>query len=418
VKVAIDVRVRPGLAGGVAPAVRSLVWALGKLPDGPEEYTIIVGSDEQVAWLSPLGDRQRFVQRPQSSRHPLVRPFWPAVRQLQQWLALPRYWPEPPISDGFYESLGCDLIHFPTQSFTVCALRTVYNPIDLQHLHYPEFFDASLIAWREVVYRAGCSLAHALIVNSVWIKEDLLRHYQVDPAKIHVVAEASPTDLAPEPSEAALSGVKAKYQLDTPFVLYPAVTWPHKNHSRLFKALAHLRDTRGLRPQLVCTGARYDPFWPNIESDLQQFTLTSQVRFLGHIPGDDLRGLYRLAACVTLPSLFEANSLPVFEAWREGAPVACSNATGLPEQVGDAALLFNPDDPVAIADALAALITDADLRATLRDRGRRRSQEFTWEKTARAYRAIYRRVAGRDLTIEDKRLIGEAERRRETIVAS
>jgi glycosyltransferase involved in cell wall biosynthesis len=201
----------------------------------------------------------------------------------------------------------------------------------------------------------------------------------------------------------------------SPPTLYPAVTWPHKNHLRLFEALAYLRDTRGLHLQLVCTGSRFESFWPSIESGRRRFALSSQVKFLGHIPQDDLRGLFRLATCVTLPSLFEANSLPVFEAWREGAPIACSNATGLPEQVGDAGLLFNPEDHVAMAGALGALMTDSTLRTTLRNRGLRRSQQFTWEKTARAYRAIYRRVAGRELTDEDKRLLMQADRVTERI---
>jgi glycosyltransferase involved in cell wall biosynthesis len=160
--------------------------------------------------------------------------------------------------------------------------------------------------------------------------------------------------------------------------------------------------------QLVCTGSRYDPFWPSIERGLQQHGVASQVRFLGHIPDADLRGLFRLATCVTVPSLFEANSLPVFEAWREGAPVACSNFTALPEQVGDAALLFNAEDHVSIGDAIATLMSDASLRGTLRERGRRRSQLFTWERSARAYRAVYRRAANQPLTDEDRRLLARA----------
>jgi glycosyltransferase involved in cell wall biosynthesis len=150
----------------------------------------------------------------------------------------------------------------------------------------------------------------------------------------------------------------------------------------------------------------FQPFWPELESALARLQLASQVRFLGHVPEADLRALYQLATMVALPSLFEANSLPVFEAWLAGTPVTCSNTTGLPEQVGDAALLFEPHDPAAIADALAAIVTDSELRRTLRDRGRGRSQKFSWEKTARAYRALYRKVAGRNSTEEDRTLLG------------
>ena len=231
-KVALDVRVRPGEAGGVAPAVRSLVSALGRLEDGPETYTIVVGSPEQADWPAPLSNRQRVVLRPQEARHPWLRPLWPLVRRVQHTLTLPRHWPEVPLSDGFYESLGCDLIHFPTQSFTVCALPAIYNPIDLQHLHYPQFFDARVIAWRETVYRAGSNLAQALIVNSEWIKQDVVRNYRVDPEKIHVNAEASPTTVPAGLDPAGLDEVRLKYSLDATFILYPAVTWPHRSAMR------------------------------------------------------------------------------------------------------------------------------------------------------------------------------------------
>jgi glycosyltransferase involved in cell wall biosynthesis len=406
VRVAVDVRVRPGEAGGVAPAVRSLISALGSLEDGPETYTIIVGSEEQARWLSPSGGRHRFVLRPQRSRHRLLRPVWPLVRRVQEYLTVPRYWPEVPLSDGFFESLGCDLIHFPTQSFTVCALPAIYNPIDLQHLHYPQFFDAWVIAWRETVYRAGCNLAQALIVNSEWIKQDVVRNYRVDPEKIHVIAEASPTTVLAALDPARLDEVRSKYSLDATFILYPAVTWPHKNHVRLFEALAYLRDQCGLRLPLVCTGSRFQPFWPEVEGAVARLQLASQVRFLGHVPEADLRALYQLATAVALPSLFEANSLPVFEAWLAGTPVACSNATGLPEQVGDAALLFSPFDHVQIAEALATLVSDQGVRTAIRQRGFLRSSEYTWERTARAYRALYRKVGGRPLTDEDKVFLG------------
>jgi glycosyltransferase involved in cell wall biosynthesis len=404
VNVALDVRVRPGLAGGVAPAVRSLVRALASLDDGPETYTIVVGSREQADWLAPLAGRARLVLRPQDSRHPLLRPFWPAVRRIQHLLTVSRQWPEVPLSDGFYERLGCHLVHFPTQSYTVCALPTIYNPIDLQHLHYPQFFDAWTIAWRETVYRAGCNLAQALIVNSQWIREDVVRQYHVDAAKIYVVPEASPAVLHEPLSEESLDEVRARYGLREPFLLYPAVTWPHKNHVRLFESLATLR-TRGLRVPLICTGSRYEPFWPEIQAALDRYNLASQVMFLGHVADEDLRGLYQMATALVMPSLFEANSLPVFEAWHAGTPVACSNVTGLPEQVGDAGILFNPSDHTAIADALQSLLTDSELRASLRQRGSSRSRQFSWERTARAYRALHRKVAGQVLTDEDRGLL-------------
>jgi glycosyltransferase involved in cell wall biosynthesis len=408
-RVAIDVRVSPGRSGGIATAVGRLVHALGELSDGPEQYTIVVGSEEQLTWLRPsVGPNQQLVMRPRPRKERLLRPVRPAIRFVQELLTPPRYWPEVPLSDGFYESLGCDVIHFPTQSFTLCGLRSVYNPIDLQHLHHPEFFDSRSLAWRETQARTACQFAQALIVNSNWIRDDVVRQYRIDSGKIHVVPEAPPTSSSIEPSDAALEDVRARYQLSERFLLYPSVTWPHKNHLRLFQALAHLRDQYGLRVPLLCTGSRDDAFWPHVLEGMRELSLDSQVRFLGHVPQDDLRALYRLATALVLPSLFEANSLPIFEAWLEGTPVACSNATALPEQVGDAALLFDPYDPVSMADRIASIVTDPSLGATLRVRGHRRLTEFSWARTAHAYRSIYRHVTGRSLTPEDRRALQEA----------
>jgi len=316
-----------------------------------------------------------------------------------------RTWPEVPLSDGFYESLGCDVIHFPTQSFTVCGIPSVYNPHDLQHLHYPQFFSASEIAWRETVYPAGCHFAKTVIVNSQWIKDDVTAQYGVAPAKVQVVPEAPPTQFAAEISDKDLQSTRARYALPDAFVLYPGVTWPHKNHARLFDALAHLRDTKGLIVPLVCTGARHDASWPQLQAQLSALRLGEQVRFLGFVPTLDLRCLYRLAHCLVMPTLFEANSLPVFEAWLEGTPVACSNVTALPEQIMAAGLLFDPHDSIAMADCIARLFQDDVLRADLRVKGHQRLHDFSWERTAKAYRAIYRRAAGQRLTAEDKGLL-------------
>jgi glycosyltransferase involved in cell wall biosynthesis len=102
--------------------------------------------------------------------------------------------------------------------------------------------------------------------------------------------------------------------------------------------MAYLRDCCGLTVSLVCTGSRYNSFWPQIERCIADLKLGAQVKFLGFVPDEHLRAIYRLSEFLIEPSLFEASSLPIFEAWSEGVPVACSNVSALPEQVLDAAL--------------------------------------------------------------------------------
>jgi glycosyltransferase involved in cell wall biosynthesis len=422
-KIAIYSPVMPGTAGGIAQFIAGLVHALGQLSDGSETYSIIVSSQQQLDWLEPFaGANQGFVLKTSDRENTYVKvangrvtfpylvkrvlgPLVPAARSLQKLISPARYWPEVPLSDGFYESLGCDVIHFPMQGFVLCAMPSVYNPHDLQHLHFPQFFRPGEIAERETIYSAGCRFAHTVAVGSHWAKQDVVRQYRISPEKIQVIPEGAPTQFCADPSQDFLSEVKSKYQVKQPFALYPAVTWPHKNHIRLMEALAYLRDIRGLKIRLVCTGSRHDEFWPYLERRINDLTLQSQVQFLGFVPEEDLRALYRLSQFLVEPSLFEASSLPIFEAWFEGVPVVCSDRTALPEQVLDAALLFNPESKENIAAALEKMVTNSDLRRELRQSGFRRLKDFDWTRTAKAYRAIYRRAAGRTLTEEDRWLL-------------
>lgn len=419
-KIGIDLHIEPGFCGGVAPALRSLITTLGSLTDGPEEYAIIVGSDRQREWLHPLGANQTFVARTQLHEPGIMRR---SLRRLQDLLSTPGTRPSLPISDGFYESLGCDVMHFPTQEYTVCAVPSVYNPHDLQHLHYPQFFSPSHVAWREMVCPTACHIAQTIIVNSQWIKEDIIQQYGIaPPSKVQVIPEAAPTVLTPKPSIDDLKRISKRYGLPERFALYPAVAWPHKNHLRLLEALAYLRDRRGLIVPLICTGAFREgspastrisspaeghaaSHWPKITAQISRLRLVDQVHFLGFVPEEDLRGLYRLARCLVLPTLFEANSLPIFEAWVDGAPVACSNVTSLPEQVMDAGLIFNPFDPIAIGETIARLFTDDDLCEELRAKAQRRLDGFDWVRTAKAYRAVYRRTGGQQLSQDDRMLL-------------
>jgi glycosyltransferase involved in cell wall biosynthesis len=129
------------------------------------------------------------------------------------------------------------------------------------------------------------------------------------------------------------------------------------------------------------------------------------VKFLGFVPESDLRALYRLSQFLVLPTLFEADSCPVHEAWVEGVAVASSDATAMPDQINDAGLLFDPYDVSSIADALEQMSTNASLRDELCRRGSLRVMDFDWARTAEAYRAVYRRAAKRTLSDDDRSLL-------------
>lgn len=410
-KIAIDAHVRPGRGGGVSQAVAGIIRTLGML-EGEETYVIVVESQDQRDWLQPIsGPNQRFainVRQQSGSNRGLFRAIRRPIakaRRLMIGTTPSRNWPEVPISDGSYERLECDLIHFPTQRFVVCALPSIYNPHDLQHLHWPQFFTPKAIAERETVYRTACDFARTVVVGSQWVKDDVVNQYRIDPVKVQVVPEHPATEFASQISPEYISEIREKYALRQPFAVYPAVTWPHKNHIRLLEALAYLRDERGRTINLICTGGRCEPHWPAIEECLDRLKLRDQVRFLGFVSEHELKAIYRLSQFLVMPSLFEASSLPIFEAWLEGTPVASSDVTALPDQVMDAGLLFDATDTKSIADAILRMASDEALREQLRSRAYRRLRDFNSERTAKAYRAIYRRTAGSHLTDEDRWLL-------------
>lgn len=408
IRVAIHIDVAPGIAGGTAQSTQGLIHSLGQL-DGPDEYVLCVQTEEQADWIRrfsgsnqtiAIARQRRFSAGPRKS---VLRRTVAAVRRVMGRLT--PQWPHVELSDGFYESLDCDVLHFPTQPFILCSLPTIYNPHDLAHLHYPQFFPVDEIIRRETVYRAACQFAQTVVVGSQWIKDDVVRQYGLDPRKVQVIPWASPTAQYEPIAEGQLTLTRSSLGLPERFAFYPAVTWPHKNHLRLLEALAVLRDQHGLVINLVCTGARWERHWPKIEERLESLQLGSQVRFLDFVPEADLRALYRLAQFLILPTLFEADSCPVHEAWSEGLPVASSNRAAMPDQVGDAGLLFDAASVSAIADAIRHLALDSRLRDDLRDRGFRRVKDFDWSRTARAYRAVYRRAAGFELDDEERWLL-------------
>jgi len=410
-KVIINAQLVSGYYGGIEQFLIGLVSSLGKLTDGPEEYLIIT-SWEDPHWLSPyLGPNQRIISAPKPGltgrMRGYLRPFRTPLlrlrRQLQRFIPYNAQ-PKIPISDGFLESFGAALVHFPYQQYIRCQLPSIYTPHDLQHRHYPEFYTPDELAMRESIYTAGCHESDAIIVESHSAKEDIIEQYEVEAGKIQEIRCGAPTELYSPVSADIKAQVSAKYHLPEQFAFYPAQTWRHKNHLGLLEAIARLRDTRQYRLSLVCAGRQND-FFPVIQQHIDDLHLRDQVQFLGFVSETELRTLYQLSTFIVFPSLFEGAGLPVLEAFREGKAIACSNVTSLPEYGGEAVLTFEPGSVEAITEALRRMATDEALRETLQARGTERIQLFTWERMGRTVRALYRKVAGRQLTAEDCQLL-------------
>lgn len=407
-RVCVDARLEDGVAGGMQQAILGLAAGLSTLDDGDETYLFLV-RDGTDGWLRPwLRGPCRALSAPGPTaaapgvRARVRRVLGPAV---STWVArgpLGRFLPVAvPRSDGTIERAGVDVMHFTLHAGFLTDVPSLFVPHDLQHLHHPEHFTPLDRRWRACFYPALARQARLVVALSRHGQRDVVERLGTAPTRVRVVGWAPPIDAYAEPSPADLLAVRSRHALPEAFALYPAQTWPHKNHLRLLEALAILRDRHGLRVHAVFTG-RQNEFFPVIERRVRRLGLRDQVRFTGYVPPLELAALYRLARLLAFPSTFEGFGLPIVEAFRAGLPVACARTTSIPELAGDAALLFDPERPDDVAAALARLWSDGRLRAELADRGRRRVAAMSWRDVALRYRALYRLVAGRGLDDADR----------------
>jgi len=408
-RICLDARLISG-KGGVEQVIIGLASGLSKLTDGDEEY-LFWTYENNDEWLRPYvhgpcrilagppdGHRARAMiwlsehaPRLRSCYHKLKYSYGPRPVQLEK-------------SDGTIERAKVDVMHFTKPGAFLTDIPSIYQPHDLQHLHLPQFFTPWHRIERELKYRAFCHQARMVVAMSAWGKCDLVQHYGLVPEKVVVIPWAPVTTAYPSPTGSDLESTREKFSLPGEFIFYPAVTWQHKNHLTLLSALAILRDRYYLRVQLICSSQK-GGFFPTINKHIRELGLNDQVRFLGFVSPLELQCLYQLCRSLIFPTKFEGFGMPLLEAFLAGAPAACSNVTCLPELAGDAALLFDPGSPSEIAEAIRRLWTDGVLRATLADRGRRNVSHFTWEHTARIFRAHYRRLANRQLSEQDHALL-------------
>jgi glycosyltransferase involved in cell wall biosynthesis len=400
-RVCIDARLGEGRFGGVEQVVIGLAAGLSRLDDGNEEYLFLVHR-EKGAWLKPYVDGPcRLLP---ARRSYLNRRSRAIARGLIE--RLPRiglgYAVRP--SDGTIEAAGADVVHFPFQDAFTTEVPSLYQPHDLQHLHLPEHFSRWEWARRERVYRTHCEKARLVVAMTSWGRRDFLERYGLPEQRVAVVPGGSVLREYPAPSPENLKEVHARLALGRDFVLYPAQTWPHKNHARLLEALALIRERDGIEVPLICPG-RQTADYPGTRELVGRLGLERTVAFPGYVSPLELRSLYELATALVFPSLFEGWGLPICEAFDAGLPVTCSTATGLPDVVGDAGLMFDPEDVEQIAGDIVRLWRDPELRSRLRERGSQRAAELNFDRTARLFRAHYRRIAQVPLSAEDRILL-------------
>jgi glycosyltransferase involved in cell wall biosynthesis len=368
VRIAIDARKLHDF--GIGTYIRNLLKHLAIL-DQETEYVLLC-KPQDVKAVERLGRNFRAVAEP-SRPYSLAEQVMLPARLLTQNISLLH---EP---------------HYVLPPLVPC--RAVVTIHDCIHLMFPQYLPNRLAyGYARANLWAATKRAERILTVSETSKADILRYCDVPAERIIVVYNAIDDRFATPPEPEAVERVRERYQLDGPFALYVGNIKPHKNLERLIDAFDLVRRGGFERLELLIIGDQISKY-PRLRRAVDKHKLHKHVRFLGFVADDTLAALYRLATVFVFPSLYEGFGLPPLEAMASGTPVVTSNRSSLPEVVGDAAVLVDPYSAASIAEGIQKVLSDAELRRTLTQRGLARAMQFSWESSVRRIHEVYMDVA-------------------------
>ena len=293
--------------------------------------------------------------------------------------------------DPFFDGLG-DVVHFPAHRFARTTKPSLYCVHDLLHRHWPQFLPPREVERREANLSFAIEEATIITTHSKWAASDVVANYEVAAQEVRPIPIGASTDNYPRVEPGRADAVIKGLGIEGEFALYPAQTWPHKNHIRLIDAMK-IAIAAGSDITLICTGAKNE-HWPQIEDHIHGSGVEGRVVFTGYVKEETMVSLYSRARMVVFPSLFEGGGLPILEALRFGVPLTCSNVTSIPEYAGEAAHYFDPLSTEEIANALIEVNDNEELRDRLSARASNQIGQFDWGRSARVCVDLYREVAG------------------------
>ena len=268
------------------------------------------------------------------------------------------------------------------------AGRTVITVHDLNFVHFPEFLTADSLRYYAGQIEWAIDRADHILADSHQTRQDLLQYLNAPPDKVTTVHLAADEQFRPLSDLPVLQ----RYRLSPGYILFVGTLEPRKNIPTLLAAYRILLDRNATELPLVLVGRRG---WlaEGIFETLDALQLDRQVRILDDVMGlESLVQLYNGAGLLVIPSFYEGFGLPVLEAMACHTPVLAADRGSLPEIVGEAGLLINPEDPDELAAAIERILRDDLLRADLIEKGRVQAAKFTWAETARQTLQVYRQV--------------------------
>jgi glycosyltransferase involved in cell wall biosynthesis len=237
---------------------------------------------------------------------------------------------------------------------------------DLMHKYekFPELNEIKIYIDREIYYSRLCKYAKGILVDSEIGKRHLLDNYEFKEKHIHVLPYIAPFYVYEKYN---FENISQKFSLPDEFIFYPAQFWEHKNHIAIIKSLKILKD-KGLLIHCVFVGSKKNAY-EFVYSKIDEYELNPQFIFLDYVSNEELVFLYKKAKALVMPTFLGPTNIPQLEAFALGCPVITSNIYGIPEQVGNAALLINPNDEISLSNAIFSIYSNNELRLNLIEEG-------------------------------------------------
>jgi glycosyltransferase involved in cell wall biosynthesis len=373
VKIAIDIRRMNEF--GVGTYTRNIVRGLARL-DHENEF-FLLGSAEKVNEIGSLPENFQSVPVPPPET---AKGYW-------QYHAVVR-------------RLGCDLVHVPHLFWVPhrlpCPYVVTVHDV-LEHMYRARNGSGLRRSLHFHLTRSVLKNAARIFAVSQFTKTEVQKLFGIPGDRIEVVYNAiDPRFLTGHASDADRQLLAERYQITYPFLLYAGRISPHKNIVRIIEAFSALKTELGkqeLYPdlKLIIIGDELSKH-PDLRRTVIRGGVQNDVRFLGFVPIEVLRIFYDIAKVFVFPSLYEGFGLPPLEAMAHGTPVLTSNTSSIPEVVGNAAMLVNPENLFEMMRALQRVLLDANLRERLRQAGYEQVKKFSWDRSVAEVLAGYQEV--------------------------
>ncbi len=370
-KIGIILDATPG--GGVFQYAQAVLDAVLRFPQNEFEVCAAYTDSSWLA-LMPLERVNTVELNDDSLRSRILNRVWHDAR-----LSNASFRKVSPLLDPTVAALvreKCDLWICPSNDrwafrAPVPALGAIH---DLMHIHepgFPETGSPEELRERDHHFEETCRWSKGVAVDSAIGKQHLCDAYDIEPDRVFELPYVAPRYIY---DSAAAGPKQIGYELPGRYLFYPATFWLHKNHKGLFAAIDRLRQ-RYPDIRLVLAGGEQNGY-AAARDIVTKLGIDDHVQFLGYVPDGDMFELYRRARALVMPSFFGPTNIPQLEAFVAGCPVAAARVYGVPDQVGDAALLFDPSSVDEIADAMERLWTDDALCERLASLGRERARAW------------------------------------------